>query len=106
TKPEILNITKYSPRPGTAAYNWKTPPTNQTSLWSQIISDIHSEISEKSLKRFIGRNLEVDIVENGKDGTFIARDINYHPVVLKRGELGMRTNVRIIGATPFYLIGE
>ncbi|MEM3313410.1 MAG: radical SAM protein [Thermoplasmatales archaeon] len=54
TKPEILNITKYSPRPGTAAYNWKTPPTNQTSLWSQIISDIHSEISEKSLKRFIG----------------------------------------------------
>ncbi|MEM4125520.1 MAG: radical SAM protein [Thermoplasmatales archaeon] len=106
TKPEILNITKYSPRPGTAAYTWKTPPTNQTSLWSQIISDIHSEISEKSLKRFIGRNLEVDIVENGKDGTFIARDINYHPVVLKRGELGMRTNVRIVGATPFYLIGE
>ncbi|MEM0127773.1 MAG: radical SAM protein [Thermoplasmatales archaeon] len=106
TKPEILNVTKYSPRPGTAAYGWKTPRTNQTSLWSQIISNIHSDISENSLRRFIGRNLDVNVMENGKDGTFIARDINYHPVVLKRGALGMRTNVRIIGATPFYLIGE
>ncbi len=106
TEPEILNITKYSPRPGTVAYNWKTPPTNQTATWSQIFSELHREISERRMKRYVGREFEALVVEIGKDNTFIARDEFYHPIVLKNVQLGQKLRVKIINSTPFYLIGE
>jgi len=106
TSPEILNITRYSPRPGTAAFSWKTPSTNQTSLWSQIFSNVHKEISAKSMERFVGRKIDVLITERGKGGTLLARDINYRPVILKKGSLGERRKVNVKYSTPFYLVGE
>ena len=105
-KPEILNITRYSPRPGTAAYSWKVPPTNQTAQWSRILTDIHRDISERSLERFVGKELEVRAMEIGKNGTFIGRDKNYHPVILKTGKLGEVRKVKIVDSSNFYLIGK
>ncbi|MGC8562497.1 MAG: MiaB/RimO family radical SAM methylthiotransferase [Thermoplasmata archaeon] len=105
-KPEILNITRYSPRPGTAAYSWKEPPTNQTAQWSRILTDIHRDISEKSLERFVGKETDVRLMEAGKNGTFIGRDRNYHPVILKKGRLGEVRRVKIIDSSEFYLIGR
>jgi threonylcarbamoyladenosine tRNA methylthiotransferase CDKAL1 len=106
TEPEILNITKYSPRPGTVAYNWKTPPTNQTATWSQIFSELHREISERRMRRYVGREMESLVIERGKDNSFIARDEFYHPIILRDAELGQKVRVKIINSTPFYLIGE
>lgn len=106
SQPEILNITKYSPRPGTTAYKWKVPPTNQTKTWAQIFDELHHEISLSRLKRYIGDKIEVTILEKGKEGTLIARDEFYHPVILKKGNLGENKKVKIINATPFYLIGD
>ena len=106
TEPEILNITKYSPRPGTVAYNWKTPPTNQTATWSQIFSELHREISERRMRRYVGREMESLVIERGKDNSFIARDEFYHPIILRDAELGQKVTVKIINSTPFYLIGE
>jgi MiaB/RimO family radical SAM methylthiotransferase len=105
-RPEILNITKYSARPGTAAYSWKTPPNNQTAQWSQIMSEIHKEISEESMKRFVGRQMDVTLMEEGKNGTFIGRDANYHPVVVRKGKIGDKRNVSILGSSSFYLIAN
>lgn len=105
-KPEILNITRYSPRPGTAAYSWKVPPTNQTAQWSRILTEIHRDISERSLERFVGRETEVRVMEVGKNGTFVGRDSNYHPVILKTGKLGEVRKVRILDSSDFYLIGK
>ncbi|MEM0136332.1 MAG: radical SAM protein, partial [Thermoplasmatales archaeon] len=105
-KPEILNITKYSPRPGTAAYSWKIPPTNQTAQWSQILTEIHRDISKRSLERFVGTEMEVRSMEVGKNGTYLGRDQNYHPVVLKNVELGEVKRVKIVDSSEFYLIGR
>ena len=105
-KPEILNVTKYSPRPGTAAYAWKTPPSNQTALWTQILTELHRDISKESLERFVNRKTEVRLMEPGKNNTFIARDQSYHPVILNKGKLGDNTRVKIVGSSEFYLIGR
>jgi MiaB/RimO family radical SAM methylthiotransferase len=105
-QPEILNVTKYSPRPGTAAFGWKIPPTNQTAQWSQILNELHRDILERSLRRFIGMETEVRLIETGKNGTFIGRDQNYHPVILKRGELGDVRRVKIEDSSGFYLIAR
>lgn len=105
-KPEILNVTKYSARPGTTAYKWKTPPTNQTALWTQILAELHRDISEKSFKRFVGTEKVVVLTEFGKNGTIIGRDQDYHPVVLKKGRLGERRRVKIVDSSQFYLSGR
>ena len=105
-KPEILNVTKYSPRPGTAAYAWKTPPSNQTALWTQILNELHRDISKESLERFVNKETEVRLMESGKNDTFIARDQGYHPVILNKGKLGDSTRVKIVGSSEFYLIGR
>ncbi len=105
-KPEILNITKYSPRPGTPAYRWKVPSTNQTAQWSQIFHEAHRSISEESMSRFKGMEVEITLMEEGKDGTLIGRDENYHPVIVKKGHIGENRKVKIINYTPFYLIAK
>ncbi len=105
-KPEILNVTKYSPRPGTSAYSWKTPPTNQTALWSQIFTELHRDILETSFKRFVGREVEVRSMEEGKNGSFIGRDQNYHPVILRKGKLGDKRMVKIFDSSQSYLIAR
>ncbi len=104
--PEILNITKYSARPGTAAYSWKVPPTNQTAQWSQILTEIHRDISRESMRRFVGKTLEINLLERGRDGTVMGRDINYHPVIVRNGEIGEKRIVRIGRSSPFYLIAR
>ncbi len=105
-EPEILNITKYSPRPGTAAFNWKTPPTNQTAQWSQIFSEIHRDISRRSLRRFVGTDALITLLETGKNGTLVGRDQFYHPVVVRNGTLGESRKVRIVDSSGFYLIAK
>lgn len=105
-KPEILNITKYSPRPGTAAFSWKIPLTNQTSQWSQILTEMHRNISGESMKKFLGQEIEVVLLERGKNGTFIGRDLNYHPVIVQRGKIGEAKKVKIINYSSFYLIAQ
>ncbi len=105
-KPEILNITKYSPRPGTPAYRWKIPSTNQTAQWSQIFHESHRSISEESMARFDGAEMDILIMEKGKDKTMIGRDENYRPVIVKKGKLGDSMTVKIISHSPFYLIAK
>ncbi len=104
--PEILNVTKYSPRPGTAAYGWKTPPSNQTAQWSQILNELHRDAVQKSFNRFVGTEREVRLMETGKVGTFLGRDQDYHPVIIKKGKLGEKRRVKIIASSQFYLIGR
>jgi tRNA A37 methylthiotransferase MiaB len=82
------------------------PPTNQTAQWSRILTDIHRDISQKSLERFVGKEMEVRAMEIGKNGTFIGRDKNYHPVILKTGKLGEVRKVKIVDSSDFYLIGK
>ncbi len=104
--PEILNVTKYSPRPGTAAYWWKTPPSNQTAQWSRILNELHRDAVQRSFGRFIGTEREVILIEKGKNGTFLGRDQEYHPIVVKKGKIGEKRRVKIIDISQFYLIGR
>lgn len=62
---------------------------------------------EKKLDRFLGREEKVMVTEDGKNGTMVARDSNYRPVVLK-GNYKKYTDVycKIVGHGNNYLIGE
>lgn len=105
--PDIINVTRFSPRPYTKDYS-KTPlNSNLLKEWSQEIIELHSTQMEKKLDRFLGREEKVMVTEDGKNGTMVARDANYRPVVLK-GNYKKYTDVycKIVGHGNNYLIGE
>ncbi len=105
--PDIINVTRFSPRPYTKDYS-KTPlNSNLLKEWSQEIIELHSTQMEKKLDRFLGREEKVMVTEDGKNGTMVARDSNYRPVVLK-GNYKKYTDVycKIVGHGNNYLIGE
>ena len=106
-KPDIINVTRFSPRPYTKDYS-KTPlNSNLMKEWSREIIDLHAIQMEKKLDRFLGKEERVMVTEDGKKGTMVARDINYRPVVLQ-GNYKKYSEVycKIVGHGSNYLIGE
>ena len=105
--PDIINVTRFSPRPYTKDYN-KTPlNSNLLKEWSREIIDLHRIQMEEKLDRFLGKEEMVIVTEEGKNGTMVARDQNYRPVVLK-GNYEKYSDVycKIVGHGSNYLIGE
>ena len=82
--PDIINVTRFSPRPYTKDYNKMPLNSNLLKEWSREIIDLHRIQMEKKLDHFLGREERVMVTEEGKNGTMVARDINYRPVVLNK----------------------
>ncbi len=105
-KPEILNITRFSPRPKTPAFKWKRPSTNKVKEWSQKITAFQMENMTERMGRFVGREVDVLVPSRGKRGNFLARTENYLPVVLRDVEVGRWYRVRVNGVEKAHLVGE
>ncbi|MEM0139032.1 MAG: tRNA (N(6)-L-threonylcarbamoyladenosine(37)-C(2))-methylthiotransferase [Ferroplasma sp.] len=106
-KPDIINVTRFSPRPYTKDYTKAPLNSNILKKWSSEILELHSNILENKLDQFIGHEEKVLITENGKNDTMVGRDINYRPVVLK-GSYSKYDEVycKITSHGSNYLIGE
>ncbi|MEM0157986.1 MAG: tRNA (N(6)-L-threonylcarbamoyladenosine(37)-C(2))-methylthiotransferase [Thermoplasmataceae archaeon] len=107
TKPDIVNVTRFSPRPFTPDYNKKTPPTNVVKGWSAKITDIHRQILKETLEKYIGKEITVMITEQGKPGTVVGRSDSYKPVVIP-GDHRKYSSVHceIVETGGTYLIGK
>lgn len=105
-KPDITNVSKFSPRPGTKAKEMRQLPNETIKRRSVICSRLVREISREARIRFIGRRERVLITEKQRDHT--GRDVNYRQVVVKRfkGVLGDTLDVRITDANHGSLFGE
>lgn len=107
TSPEIVNITRFSPRPYTPDFNSKVPPSNSVKKWTRTYSDLHKEILKKRYSSIVGREETIMITERRKEGTSVGRDLSYRPVVVE-GEhaLYSRLDVEIVEHADTYLIGK
>ena len=104
---DIINISKFYPRPGTPAERMKQIPTKEIKRRSKELTEWfdNNTLNEK----FVGRIINVLIDEVGKsEGTFIGRSESYKPVVVKsdRNIIGEFLNVKILSYTQHYLVGE
>ncbi len=107
TRPEIVNITRFSPRPYTPDYDSKVPSSNLVKKWTREYSDIHKKILNERLDSLVGSVEDVMITEKGKPGTSVGRDSSYRPVVIEGDhELYMRLHVEIVEHADTYLIGK
>jgi tRNA A37 methylthiotransferase MiaB len=109
-KPLIVNISKYTDRPGTTAAKMSPKiPTKIKSSRSRELSKLTKKITETNLKKWIGWKGTAIIDEIGKKpDQFIGRNTSYLTVVIedKLLSLGQLIEIEITDSGSTYLIGE
>jgi tRNA A37 methylthiotransferase MiaB len=107
-RPNIVNVTRYSSRPGTPAEK----SNNQVPGW--MSKERSRELTVLRFKVGLSINIgregnkeEVLITERGKDSTYIGRTMSYAPVVIEDGvRLGDLVKIEIVKSTPTHLFGR
>jgi len=106
---DVLNLSRFWLRPGTAATAMKQLPGGVSKLRSVRMKELFDALSEENNKRWLGSEFIVLIDEIGKDGAMIGRNDYYKQIIIKNPldvKLGDFVNVRIIGANRYDLVGE
>ena len=109
---EILNISRFTPRPGTPAVKLKPLDNKVVKQRVVDVSNLHRVQSLKLNKQFINR--ELDILMTGRNdtkGTYIGRTRWYKKVAVPYDRMdidpvGRWIRVKIMSATESVLIGE
>ncbi len=108
TKPDIINVTRFSARPGTEAHKmggkvpgWKAKGRSRemSALRFSLTADNYTDMKGKIVKALS--------TERRIAGTTFLRTIDYRPVVVKGElELGRWYNLKITGKTKTHLNGK
>ncbi len=103
--PDLVNITRFSPRQGTSAARYKRLDGSVVKNRSRELTFLRQALGAKSFKRFVGCKTSVLAVENQKSGSTLCRDDNYRPIIVKEElELGKFYDVEIVESNWAYLI--
>jgi len=107
-KPDVVNISKFSPRPKTPAASLATLPPEIVNKRSKILFKLTRDISMNKNKSLIGKITKVFVDEVGKEKSYIARTLQYKPVVIKTEEkiFGKFVDVEIVDVKSNYLEGK
>ncbi|MBT5021219.1 tRNA (N(6)-L-threonylcarbamoyladenosine(37)-C(2))-methylthiotransferase [Candidatus Woesearchaeota archaeon] len=110
TKPDIINISRFWPRPNTPANDLKPLNSKEINRRSKLITELAKNISKDNLKSWIGWSGNIIIDHIGKDNSFVGRNDSYKPIVIKNPKtklnLGDIVNIKVIDSTTHHLIGE
>jgi len=106
-KPDVLNRSRFWPRPGTPAASMEGQIHGQeTKRRCTLLSDIFTNIKMIENERWIGWKGEVLIDERGKDNTWVGRNYAYRPIILEGNlNLGDIVNARVEKRTVHDLRG-
>lgn len=112
-RPDILNVTRFSPRPGTVADQIgdleDKVHSREKKKRSKELSDIHRTISSEKNREHIGETVETLILSKGKKNTFKGRTDDYRMVVVENiseKHIGRWINVKINSSGEVYLKGK
>jgi MiaB/RimO family radical SAM methylthiotransferase len=106
-RPLKVNITRFSPRPGTTAADLPDLPGTVKKARSRVLTALHHEITSAYMRDAAGTTRRVLVIEKGKEGTVVARDNSYNMVVLPEDlPLGTTVEAEICGAATTYMIGR
>ncbi len=99
-KPDVVNISKYWPRPGTEAVEMDQLDRKTINKRTKKVSDLVKDIKKQRNKRWLGWQGEV-LIDKNKSG----RNYCYKPIVTQ-GELGIFKNLTITRTYTNYLKGK
>jgi len=107
-KPDVINISRFFPRPKTPAERMEQLDVKLIKSRSRRLSEIAKRISLERNRRWLGWEGEILIDEKGKGFSWIGRNLAYKPIVVKSKEdlIDKFLKVKVIKAFPTYLEAE
>jgi threonylcarbamoyladenosine tRNA methylthiotransferase CDKAL1 len=107
-RPDIVNVTRFSARPGTPAASLPDPIVGwRVKNRSRRLTSLRFTLAREIHQAFVGDEVEVLVTEPGKEGTVLARTPEYRQVVLHEpATLGEFLRVRIDAARATDLFGH
>jgi MiaB/RimO family radical SAM methylthiotransferase len=104
TRPDKINITRYSKRPQTRAAELYDMPDRIKKERSRRLTKLWLDIASENNRPYLGKDLTVLVIEKGKGKTMKSRTQNYTGVVIVgKLPLGSQQTVKIVNTGPFYL---
>ncbi|UCD72984.1 MAG: tRNA (N(6)-L-threonylcarbamoyladenosine(37)-C(2))-methylthiotransferase [Candidatus Bathyarchaeota archaeon] len=106
-EPDVLNISRFFPRPETPRIDRREVPASEKKKRSRLLTNLFRGISLTRNRKWIGWQGEILLDEIGPNGSCIGRNTAYRPVVIReKRNLGEFLNIRIYDAKTFHLLGE
>ena len=106
TTPDIVNLSKYSARPGTEAAEWVQIDDLEVKKRSKIVFDLINKIAHENNQVWIGWKGEVLFDEKTDEGVK-GRNFAYKSIFVDdKVQIGQKTKVKITGITNHSLLGE
>lgn len=107
-KPDVLNISRFWPRPGTKAAEMKQHPGWLTKQRSRVINGLFRKVGLIQNKRWKNWSGKTIISEKNEDGSYTARNQWYKPIVIKSRDniFGKTIDVVVKEATYYDLRGK
>ncbi|MBI5228909.1 tRNA (N(6)-L-threonylcarbamoyladenosine(37)-C(2))-methylthiotransferase [Candidatus Micrarchaeota archaeon] len=104
-KPDVVNVSKFSARPHARASQMKGLERSEIKRRSGIASALCRRIALEKNKESVGKKCVLLINEKAR-GWMQGRNLNYKPVLVKKGNLGEFLEARVIQAGPSHLKAE
>jgi MiaB/RimO family radical SAM methylthiotransferase len=104
---DVVNLSKFTSRPGTKAAALKQLPTEVIKKRSGITAALLKKLTDAKNKKYIGKTIEVLMLEKGKEKSMKGRSNNYKQVVLMQQiPLGKIVKARIKSVNHGSLFGS
>jgi MiaB-like tRNA modifying enzyme len=107
-KPDIVNISKFGPRPKTEAAKMEQLKSTVISERSKILHEVVKNVQSEVNSEWVDWEGTILVDEKGKNNSWVGRNYCYKPIVVKSSEnlLGRFIDVRVTDAKSNYLVGE
>ena len=102
-RPDKINVSRYSPRPGTIAAKWKQLPGWKVKERSRVLHRLRLRIAYEINRSYVGREIEVLVHGPAEKGGIEGRTFNYKEIILDSGEAGELVKARVDWAGSTYL---
>ena len=104
-QPDVVNISKFFPRPHTPAKKMMFLPPQEVKRRSRKMAELSRRISFEKNKAWINWEGTVIFDEKGKGNSWVGRNFTYKPMVTKANKIlrGKFLKVRVVKAFPTYL---
>lgn len=109
TKPDMINYSRFWPRPGTLAAKLKQIDIKEMKRRTTTIMNLFKETALENNKKLIGKRYKILITEKGKNNTFIGKNDSYKQVIIEQNnkiKIGQDIDVKIKEASHLDLKGE
>jgi MiaB-like tRNA modifying enzyme len=108
TSPDIVNISRFFPRPNTPAEKMQQVNADEIKARSLALTRLAKNLGLEKNRKWVGWTGEVLVDEEGKGQSWVGRNFAYKPIVVKgkNGLLGRFLNIRITKALSTYLEAE